>query len=132
MGDSNDNTTSSAPAMTEQELDEVISNMTNEEIYCLFAVNLLAEKGYTDLQTPEGQEMILELVPRIEAFITQELYLALPEKQTKELDGLINLEAASPEELQKLYDDANINMDDVVSGAMEKFREIYLNGEEEA
>lgn len=125
MGDSNNNTTVN-PVLSEQEIDEAIKGMSNEELYCVFAVNLLAEKGYTDLDNPQGEKMIAELVPRIEAYVTQELYFSLPDKQMKELEGLMNLEAASPEEIRKLYTDAGLDMDKIVVEALEGFKEMYL------
>jgi hypothetical protein len=130
MGDSNINTADDV-VLAEKQLDETIANMSSEEIYVLFAVNLLAEKGYTNLNNPEGDKMIAELVPRIETFVTQELYFALPDKQATELDGLMNLEAASPEEVQKLYADAGVDMNEVVSKALDKFRELYLGDDKQ-
>lgn len=130
MGDSNINTADDV-VLAEKQLDETIANMSSEEIYVLFAVNLLAEKGYTNLNNPEGDKMIAELVPRIETFVTQELYFALPDKQATELDGLMNLEAASPEEVQKLYADAGVDMNEVVSKALDKFRDLYLSGDKQ-
>lgn len=130
MGDSNINTADDV-VLAEKQLDETIANMSSEEIYVLFAVNLLAEKGYTDLNNPEGDKMIAELVPRIETFVTQELYFALPDKQATELDGLMNLEAASPEEVQKLYADAGVDMNEVVSKALDKFRDLYLSDDKQ-
>lgn len=130
MGDSNINTADDV-VLAEKQLDETIANMSSEEIYVLFAVNLLAEKGYTNLNNPEGDKMIAELVPRIETFVTQELYFALPDKQATELDGLMNLEAASPEEVQKLYADAGVDMNEVVSKALDKFRDLYLSDDKQ-
>ncbi len=130
MGDSNINTADDV-VLAEKQLDETIANMSSEEIYVLFAVNLLAEKGYTNLNNPEGDKMIAELVPRIETFVTQELYFALPDKQATELDGLMNLEAASPEEVQKLYADAGVDMNEVVSKALDKFRDLYLGDDKQ-
>jgi hypothetical protein len=128
MGDSNSNVTTDA-VLSEQELDAAIQGMSNEEIYCVFAANLLAEKGYADLDNPEGKKMIAELVPRIEAYVTQELYFSLPDKQLKELEGLMNLEVASGDETQKLYKDAGLDMDTIVSNALEKFRDMFLGNE---
>ena len=130
MGDSNINTADDV-VLAEKQLDETIANMSSEEIYVLFAVNLLAEKGYTNLNNPECDKMIAELVPRIETFVTQELYFALPDKQATELDGLMNLEAASPEEVQKLYADAGVDMNEVVSKALDKFRDLYLSDDKQ-
>ena len=128
MGDSNINDTANA-VLTEQEIDEAIKGMSNEELYCVFAVNLLAEKGYTKLDNPEGEKMIAELVPRIEAFVTQELFFALPDRQMQELEGLMNLEAASPAEVQKIYKDAGLDMDKIVTDALDKFRDMYLGND---
>jgi hypothetical protein len=131
MGDSNINDTANA-VLTEQEIDEAIKGMSNEELYCVFAVNLLAERGYTNVNNPEGEKLIAELVPRIEAFVTQELFFALPDKQLKELEGLMNLEVASPEEIQRLYKEAGIDMDEVVSKALDDFRDMYLGNEKQS
>lgn len=125
MGDSNINTASDA-VLTEEIVDDVMKDMSNEELYVMFAANLLAEKGYKDLNNPEGDKMIAELVPRIETFVTQELYFALPDKQAAELDGLMKLEVASADEVKKLYADAGLDMDEIVAKALNEFRDMYL------
>lgn len=131
MGDSNINAADDAVLKAEQQIDETIKDMSSEELYVLFAVNLLAEKGYTNLNNPDGDKMIAELVPRIETFVTQELYFALPDKQAAELDGLMKLEVASADEVQKLYADAGIDMNEVVSKALNKFRDLYLGDDKQ-
>ncbi len=131
MGDSNINAADDAVLKAEQQIDETIKDMSSEELYVLFAVNLLAEKGYTNLNNPDGDKMIAELVPRIETFVTQELYFALPDKQAAELDGLMKLEVASADEVQKLYADAGIDMNEVVSKALDKFRDLYLGDDKQ-
>jgi len=131
MGDSNINAADDVVLKAEQQIDETIKDMSSEELYVLFAVNLLAEKGYTNLNNPDGDKMIAELVPRIETFVTQELYFALPDKQAAELDGLMKLEVASADEVQKLYADAGIDMNEVVSKALDKFRDLYLGDDKQ-
>lgn len=127
MGDSNINPADDTVlAAQEQELDDAIKGMSNEELYCAFALSLLDEKGFADLEPLEQQKMVTELVPRIEAFVTQELYFALPDEQSSKLDQMVDLDGASAEQVQQLYQEAGVDMGEVISKALDDFRDLYL------
>ena len=75
--------------------------------------------------------MIDQIVMRLEAFVSQELMMALPDRQSEELDGLINLNQASTEEIEKLFKDAGLDTKEIIGKALDKFRRIYLGLEEQ-
>jgi hypothetical protein len=132
MGDSNTNTTINSAA-TEQETDDFINNMTNRELFCLYAVDLLTKKGVTDLDNPEGEDMIVDLVERIEAFISQELFFALPEDKILEMaDEDSNIEELPLDEIMQKFNDAGVDVDLVVKNSLDKFSELYLSAGEDA
>lgn len=117
--------------LTDEEYNKIVSGLSNEDAYRIFAINLLVEGGNIDLDNPEGEEMIDQIVMRLEAFVSQELMMALPDRQSEELDGLINLNQASTEEIEKLFKDAGLDTKEIIGKALDKFRRIYLGLEEQ-
>ena len=129
MGDFNDNTNTNAAA-TGQNTDDLINNLSSEEVFCLYAVDLLNKKGFTDLNNPEGENMIVDLVERMEAFISQELFFALPEDKVLEMSEEDN-DNLSLGEIIKKFNDAGVDVDAVIKGALDKFSALYLGTGEE-
>ena len=114
-----------------EEFTELLSQLSNRDIYRIFAVNLLFEQGYTQIDNAEGEVMVDKIVERLEVFVNQELALALPEEQSDKLDDMIEDDTATPEAIAALYKEAGLDMSELTGLALEKFRKIYLGIEGE-
>lgn len=115
----------------EDELAATLQNLSNEEAMVVIAKGLLREKGFTDLDEETEGEMIQDLVERMTDFVNRAVLEELPEEKMAELDQMIAEERASDEEVGRLIQESGIDTSVATMEALEKFREIYLNGNTE-
>lgn len=115
----------------EDELAATLQNLSNDEAMAVIAKGLLREKGFTDLDEETEGEMIQDLVERMTDFVNRAILEELPEEKMAELDQMIAEERASDEEVGRLIQESGIDTSVATMKALEKFREIYLNGNTE-
>lgn len=115
----------------EDELVATLQNLSNDEAMAVIAKGLLREKGFTDLDEETEGEMIQDLVERMTDFVNRAVLEELPEEKMAELDQMIAEERASDEEVGRLIQESGIDTSVATMKALEKFREIYLNGNTE-
>lgn len=115
----------------EDELAATLQNLSNDEAMAVIAKGLLREKGFTDLDEETEGEMIQDLVERMTDFVNRAVLEELPEEKMAELDQMIAEERASDEEVGRLIQESGIDTSVATMKALEKFREIYLNGNTE-
>lgn len=115
----------------EDELAATLQNLSNDEAMAVIAKGLLREKGFADLDEETEGEMIQDLVERMTDFVNRAVLEELPEEKMAELDQMIAEERASDEEVGRLIQESGIDTSVATMEALEKFREIYLNGNTE-
>ncbi len=120
-----------AIATDNEELIDTLSNLSNEEAMVVIAKGLLEEKGFDDLDEDTEGEMIEDLVERMMDFVNRAVLEQLPEAEMAELDQMIAKDEATDEKIGELIQRAGIDTSEATMQALEKFREIYLNGTEE-
>ena len=115
----------------EDGLAATLQNLSNDEAMAVIAKGLLREKGFADLDEETEGEMIQDLVERMTDFVNRAVLEELPEEKMAELDQMIAEERASDEEVGRLIQESGIDTSVATMEALEKFREIYLNGNTE-
>lgn len=105
-----------------------MDNLSNDEAMNAFVNELIDEKKLEGL-TPEVREGIAaDLKERILDQIQRSIIAALPEDKFTELESAVDGDSLTEEQMSKIIEESNLNMDEIVGGTLAKFREIYLNG----
>lgn len=116
--------------MSEAEMIEALKNMSNEEVIEVFIEGLIIDKGQENLPEEEKENLRDELYEKVEDFLSQALVNALPDGGVADLDNMIDAGDVTPEKIKKLLDDAGVDSGAVIVNALVKFRELYLNPNE--
>lgn len=111
--------------------DKILQNMSNEEILRAFAEGLLIEKGLGEMEPEVKEEMVEDLLERINAFVDRAALESLPQEKLEELDQMIDNNTATAENVAELIKTSGQNTDEMVAKALEKFRDIYLGNSQE-
>lgn len=115
----------------DEEIAATLQNLSNEEAMAVIAKGLLQEKGFSDLDEETEGEMIQDLVERMTDFVNRAVLEELPEEKMAELDQMIAEERATDEEVGRLIQESGVDASAATMQALEKFREVYLNGSTE-
>lgn len=114
------------------DVDKILQNMSNEEILRAFAEGLLIEKGLGEMEPEVKEEMVEDLLERINAFIDRAALESLPAEKLEELDQMIDGNTATEENVAELIKNFGVNTDEMVAKALEKFRDVYLGQVQES
>lgn len=120
----------SAPSQADaSDIDGILQNMSNEEILRAFAEGLLIEKGLGEMEPEVKEEMVEDLLERINAFVDRAALESLPPEKLEELNRMIDNDTATPDNVAELIKNSGQNTDEMVAKALEKFRDVYLGQE---
>lgn len=97
-------------------------NMTLEE----FAEKLLEDKGFKDLDNEVREEMLQDLVGRLNNQINASLIEALPPEKAEELNKMTDDENTKESEIQKFFAENVTDFTGVFVSALIGFRKTYL------
>lgn len=124
--------TTNASEISDEELKATLESMSKEEVLAIFAKGLLIEKGFTDLDEATEADMVEDLVQRLVFFVNETILEALPVDKQAELNKLIEADSLTDESMDEIIRSAGIDAEAKTREAMEKFREKYLGGNENA
>ena len=110
--------------MTDAELADVMSSMSNDEAIEAVARGLLYERGYRDLDRDTEDEMVRDLVSRINNAVGTAVIEAVPENEQDSLEGLVT--DGNTEGLRALVERSGRKLEDVMAEALENFGRKYL------
>lgn len=106
-------------------------NLTDEQSINLFIEGLMEEKGVNATSEELKKDIFTDLKTRLLEEIDRSLVAELPEDKLDELakmaakDGKI-----APEVVGKMVEEANLNTEEIVGKTMAKFRDLYLDKQE--
>ncbi len=112
-------------------IDEIIKNMSNEEILRAFANGLLVEKGLSKVEPDVREQMVNDLLERINAFIDRAVLESLPAEKLEELDKMLDAGTATEEKIAELVRVSGVNTEEMITDALAKFHDIYLGNSKE-
>ncbi len=90
-----------------------------------FVDGLLKEKAFQNLEPEVEAQLKTDLLNRLDDVINQALLDALTDDKLSVFESLVDKDA-SKEDIQKFLSDNIENMETVVTGALLKFRELYI------
>lgn len=117
-----------------QDNDTQQPNLTADETMNLFIEGIMDEKG-VDAPTPEIRQQIFDdLKSRLLTEIDRSLVGELPDAKLDKLTEMANANGGQldPNAVAQAISDAGIDVTEVTGITMQRFRELYLNGEGEA
>lgn len=110
--------------MTDDEVRDAFGKMSNEEAIETIARGLLYEKGYRDLDKDTEDEMVRDLVMRINTAIGMAVAEAVPENERGGLEELVKSDDG--DKLRELVEKSGAKLENVMAEALEKFGKDYL------
>lgn len=96
-----------------------------------FIEGLLKEKGIFIDDPETKEETIADMAKTLEDQINRACIEALSEEKAKELADLVDQPDFNEEKMTEFMQNSGVNMEKIATEIMQKFREIYLNGEEQ-
>lgn len=95
-----------------------------------FIEGLLKEKGIF-IDDPEiRKETVADMAEKLEDQINRACVEALPEEKAAELAKIITAPDFNEEKMTEFMQNSGVDMEKIATETMQKFRELYLNGEE--
>ena len=98
----------------------------------LFVEQMIVDKGLDDLQGEMRDEIRKQLKESLNMQINRAILAELPDDKFDELAKKMEAGELESEEITKAVEEANLDLDKITEETMLKFRELYLNGGEEA
>ena len=105
--------------------DDDLKDLSGEEMVELFVMQMIKDKGVNDADGEIAHNLQGELINKINEAIINEL----PDEKIDELGE--RLDSVTPEELEKIVEEAGIDTVAVTESAMQTFREEYLDSSDE-
>ncbi len=94
-----------------------------------FIVNLLNEKGITDLEPDVKEQLVADLKAKLLQQIDREAILRLDADKADELSNLLDDPNFTSEQMAQFLQDAGVDLTAVALDTMLKFRTFYLGTE---
>lgn len=95
-----------------------------------FANSILTEKNLPGLSDDVRPGVVAEMVQVLNELINRAVINALPEDKLQELDKLTGDPDSNMEQIQQLVEGSGIDLKQIVTDTLTKFRELYLAGPE--
>lgn len=129
MNDSDINTSA-----LEEQIQKSLEGMSSDEIRNVFIESMIFEKTKDDDDVDEEvvNELRDDLNDRLDTKINDKLVDVLPEEGVNKLDSMID-SGASADEIRAMMEQNGVDVDKIVTDAMQELRDEYLgtDGEEE-
>lgn len=107
--------------------EEILDNMSDDEMIDLFIKGLMIEKGIATSGGQLEQDVFDDLKGRLMEQIDRSLVAELPDDKLTELDEMAKRDGKiAPEVVAQMVQDAGLDVSEIMGVTMERFREIYL------
>lgn len=116
--------------ITEQEkmqLEQALDGLNEEQLLEVFVEQMIEEKGIGVTDEEVRKEIKEDLKERMIYQVNRAILAALPEQQFEQVRSKLEDGTITPEELNRLTEEAGVDMAKITQDVMIKFREAYLN-----
>lgn len=116
--------------ITEQEkmqLEQALDGLNEEQLLEVFVEQMIEEKGIGVTDEEVRKEIKEDLKERMIYQVNRAILAALPEQQFEQVRAKLEDGTITPEELNRLTEEAGVDMAKITQDVMIKFREAYLN-----
>lgn len=116
--------------ITEQEkmqLEQALDGLNEEQLLEVFVEQMIEEKGIGVTDEEVRKEIKEDLKERMIYQVNRAILAALPEQQFEQVRSKLEDGTITPEELNRLTEEAGVDIAKTTQDVMIKFREAYLN-----
>ena len=114
----------------EEQITKSLEGMSSDEIRDVFIESMIFEKTQDDDEVDEEvvKELKADLNDRLDIRINEKLVAALPEEGVNKLDSMID-SGASADEIRAMLEQNGVEVDKVVTEAMQELRDEFIGAE---
>ena len=111
------------------EFEKKLQSMNNDEVMDFFCRGLLKQKNLGEMDDETTKDMVADLKERLADFINRAVLEQLPKDKLDEINNAAENGEISKDQINKMIQESTVDMKGTVAAAMEKFGQIYLEGD---